>query len=130
MQFIASLVGNQFTKPDGKARFAELDRGHAVKLVRAPDNQYDANAIEVHTPDGIMLGHVNKEVAADLAPILDATEGSVADGHEPEVERAEVYDLTNPKKPTLIIEVSTGWEVDTLVNEADAFEADDEDGED
>jgi hypothetical protein len=42
-----------------------------LKLRRNPKNQYDSNAIEVHW-DGHMIGHINKVVAARLAPELDA----------------------------------------------------------
>lgn len=42
-----------------------------VSLVRNPDNPYDSNAVEVrHT--GYMLGHLPKDVAAKVAPRLDA----------------------------------------------------------
>lgn len=44
-------------------------------LVRNPQNPYDANAIEVHVPalgDMAMIGHLSREIAARLAPRLDA----------------------------------------------------------
>lgn len=43
----------------------------SVDLVRNPQNQYDSNAIEVRSL-GRMLGHLPKEVAARIAPLLDA----------------------------------------------------------
>lgn len=41
-----------------------------VNLVRNPGNKYDKNAIEVHH-QGAMLGHLPKEVAARVAPLID-----------------------------------------------------------
>lgn len=41
-----------------------------VELRRNPANQYDTNAIEVHVNDQ-MLGHIPKDVAARLAPVID-----------------------------------------------------------
>lgn len=43
----------------------------SVALVRNPDNPYDSNAIQVRYM-GYMVGHLPKEVAARIAPILDA----------------------------------------------------------
>lgn len=45
-----------------------------VVLVRNPANPHDANAIEVHVPvlgDMAMIGHVPRDIAARLAPLLD-----------------------------------------------------------
>lgn len=126
MQFLPQLVGNSFTKPEGKSAFSTLANGDPLVLVRNPDNPYDANAIEVHTPSGIMVGHINKEIAADLAPILDAEDGTVAEGHEPTYTCA-VYDaFTTPKRPTLLVEVTTGWEIETEVNDDDEDEGDED----
>lgn len=41
-----------------------------VDLVRNPNNQYDSNAIEVRSL-GRMVGHLPREVAANLAPLMD-----------------------------------------------------------
>jgi len=43
-----------------------------VILKRNPDNPYDSNAIEVHSPQIGMLGHVPRDVAARWAADLDA----------------------------------------------------------
>jgi hypothetical protein len=47
----------------------------AVVLVRNPANRFDKNAIEVHVPalgtDMAMIGHVPRDIAARLAPLLD-----------------------------------------------------------
>lgn len=41
-----------------------------VVLVRDPGNEYDANAIRAEL-DGHLVGHVAREVAAELAPVMD-----------------------------------------------------------
>lgn len=47
--------------------------GVAAVLIREPDNAYDANAIRVDVPAiGGPIGHVPRELAATIAPILDA----------------------------------------------------------
>lgn len=47
----------------------------SVVLRRNPDNRYDPNAIEVHVPalgtEG-MIGHLSREHAAIIAPMMDA----------------------------------------------------------
>lgn len=44
-----------------------------VILVRNPDNEHDANAVEVHVPSGVgMIGHCSRIIAARLAPSMDA----------------------------------------------------------
>lgn len=44
-------------------------------IIRNPENEYDANACEVHVPalgrKG-MVGHVPRDLAARLAPLMDA----------------------------------------------------------
>lgn len=42
-----------------------------VDLVRNPDNPYDSNAVQVRYM-GYMLGHLPKDVAARIAPLLDS----------------------------------------------------------
>lgn len=42
-----------------------------VQLVRNPNNKYDQNAIEVRLNND-MLGHLPREIAAELAPKMDA----------------------------------------------------------
>lgn len=46
-----------------------------VVLVRNPDNEHDANAIEVHVPalgdEWGMIGHLTRPIAARLAPEID-----------------------------------------------------------
>jgi hypothetical protein len=84
-RFTAKVVGVTFVDgyPDNLLDLAEVQRRRerrdideplAAVLIRNPDNQYDANAIEVHAPSAGMLGHLPKEIAARLAPLIDAGE--------------------------------------------------------
>ena len=43
-----------------------------IVLTRNPDNEHDANAVEIHSPSVGMLGHLPRDVAARVAPWLDA----------------------------------------------------------
>lgn len=73
----------------------------SVTLIRNPDNQYDANAIEVHVPSlGVdaMVGHVPKELASKMAPVMD-------DGTPVAAEVVEVViDPWHPDKPGLAVD--------------------------
>lgn len=62
-----------------------------LKLVRNPYNKFDSNAVEVRYTHE-MLGHLSKEVAAKVAPKLDAGNSYTA-----RVDRV----LINPEKPEL-----------------------------
>jgi hypothetical protein len=80
---LVPVVGVTFAKgyPDNLLRLAELQRGRrqgdeplAVILVRNPANEHDANAVEIHVPalgEGAMIGHVSRDNAARLAPLMD-----------------------------------------------------------
>ena len=46
--------------------------GRPLVLRRDRGNEHDANAIAVDTPDGAQVGWVPRELAAELAPQLDA----------------------------------------------------------
>lgn len=47
----------------------------AAVMVRDPDNPHDRNAIQVHVPAvGHQIGHLPRNLAAELAPALDAGE--------------------------------------------------------
>ncbi|KZO90728.1 hypothetical protein CALVIDRAFT_568793 [Calocera viscosa TUFC12733] len=48
--------------------------GEQVLLVREPSNRYDANAIQVLNIQRIQVGHIPKNVAARLAPLMDQDE--------------------------------------------------------
>lgn len=42
-----------------------------VSLVRQPQNPYDRNAVMVANVYGSQVGHIKKELAAAMAPIMD-----------------------------------------------------------
>lgn len=63
----------------GAARFhddvlqsEEVSPGSALTLRREPGNEHDPNAIAVRTASGAQLGWVPREVAAQVAPEMDA----------------------------------------------------------
>lgn len=143
MQFITILAGNQFTPVESKAALAEVAQfqtPHKLTLVRDPSNAYDSNAIRVileleNDDNEYFIGHVAAADAKHLAPYLDNDEelrdnnGNPlwTEDHVPQVERCEILDfVSGPKKPTIVIEVSTGYELGTLVTGPDA----DQDGDD
>ena len=49
-----------------------VGRGGRSSCAAIPDNPHDANAIAVHVPGGLQVGWVPRELAAELAPELDA----------------------------------------------------------
>ena len=59
--------------------------GEEVRLVREPHNKYDRNAIQVKNIGGTQVGHVKREYAAKLAPLLDqgliTVEGVMQEGN-------------------------------------------------
>ncbi|KAJ3329772.1 hypothetical protein HDU93_000786, partial [Gonapodya sp. JEL0774] len=56
--------------------------GEATLLVREPTNRYDANAIRVDNVAGTQVGHIPREIASIVAPLMDdksvRLEGTVA----------------------------------------------------
>lgn len=48
--------------------------GSVLELRRDPDNEHDPNAIAVHVVGGDQVGWVPREIAEELAPLLDAGE--------------------------------------------------------
>ncbi|EPQ57350.1 hypothetical protein GLOTRDRAFT_74086 [Gloeophyllum trabeum ATCC 11539] len=59
-----NIVGVQYYK-------GLVGPGEEVRLVRQPTNQYDRNAIQVKNIGGTQVGHLPRQVAAKLAPLLD-----------------------------------------------------------
>ncbi|KAI0074381.1 hypothetical protein K474DRAFT_1626028 [Panus rudis PR-1116 ss-1] len=45
--------------------------GEEVRLIREPNNRYDRNAIKVVNIGGTQVGHIPRNVAAKLAPLMD-----------------------------------------------------------
>ncbi len=146
MQFITVLAGANFRPAEAKTALAfvrDQKFEHRLSLERDPENAYDANAIKViltiteggGESEPQFIGYVAGADAIQLAPYLDNDEerrdnnGNPlwVEGHEPAVERCEILDfVSGPLKPTIVIEVSTGYELGTLVKGPDA----DGDGDD
>jgi hypothetical protein len=64
---------------DNRPRVVErLVVGERLRLYREPANHYDPNAICVQTITGEQVGYIPKELAARLAPVMDAQGGTVA----------------------------------------------------
>ncbi|EMD30973.1 hypothetical protein CERSUDRAFT_120235 [Gelatoporia subvermispora B] len=59
-----SIVGVQYYK-------GLVGAGEEVRLVREPHNKYDRNAIQVKNISHVQVGHVPRNVAAKLAPLMD-----------------------------------------------------------
>jgi hypothetical protein len=52
----------------------DVGPGRPLELRRDPANEHDPSAIAVHAPGGAQVGWVPREIAAELAPLLDAAE--------------------------------------------------------
>jgi HIRAN domain len=52
----------------------DVGPGRALELRRDPGNPHDPSAIAVHAPGAAQVGWVPREIAAELAPALDAGE--------------------------------------------------------
>lgn len=60
------------TKYEGRpGRIEKLKVGDKLKLVREPNNEYDANAIDLRSSLG-SVGHLPAEIAEMLSPLLDS----------------------------------------------------------
>ena len=72
MEFTAILRGLSFRPISAKAIVNEFTGGEVLTLQREAGNAFDPNAIMVlHPPTGEHLGYVAKEVAVELAPLMD-----------------------------------------------------------
>jgi len=97
---------------------AGIKSGERVTLEREPDNRYDRNAIAVKKKSGKVAGHIAREWAALLAPLVDA-------GY---IKISGVVLNYSPNAPiaTLKVEISAGknWNklmrpIDEIVDEQD-----------
>ena len=70
---VAGVAGAGRHHPDAIAADAAAP-GQPLVLHRDAGNEHDANAIAVELPNGEQLGFVPRELAAELAPRLDAGE--------------------------------------------------------
>lgn len=82
--FTSAVAGLQFYDYDKLDDFGHVmpERGDPVTLVRRPENAADGNAIEVWWKNSHHLGHLPRDAAAVVAPLMDASRslrGYVAD---------------------------------------------------
>jgi len=71
----SKVAGVIKTNRDGSSRqeiINELSEYDILTLEREPNNTYDQNAIKVLTDDRRQIGYLTKELAAKLAPLMDA----------------------------------------------------------
>lgn len=76
--FYEVVSGIRHKNSDGTSRQAILKKCHkgdAIKLIREPNNPYDALAVAVfHVPTGKQIGYLRKETAENIAPEMDVGE--------------------------------------------------------
>jgi hypothetical protein len=70
---VAGVAGAGLHHAEALAR-AEAGPGASLELRRDPGNEHDPNAIQVWAAPGDQVGWVPRELAAELAPQLDAGE--------------------------------------------------------
>lgn len=68
--FLATSVGASFRPKEAKDIIRSLEIGDEIQLEREPDNAYDENAIKTLF-NGTHIGYVEKDVAVEIAPLLD-----------------------------------------------------------
>lgn len=68
-KFYSKIVG--VTHDNRQKYVSRLEPGDVLMVDREKDNRYDSNAIALYK-DYNMLGYIKKEVAAQLAPIIDS----------------------------------------------------------
>lgn len=76
----AAVRGTQFRPIEAKAFVNTCEDGVVLTLQREPENPHDANAIKVLSPDpeAIHIGYIAKEIAAEIAPLMDSGQRLVA----------------------------------------------------
>ena len=68
------IVGVTKSNPRGEARqdiLAQCKKNDPLLLIREPKNRYDPNAIKVCTQSRKQLGYISRELAEDMAPVMD-----------------------------------------------------------
>jgi hypothetical protein len=71
--FYTKIAGVSYKNDDGSSRQKYLSKCNVrepLKLVRE-FNKYDTNAVNVLTRNGKQLGYLSKDVAKEIAPLLD-----------------------------------------------------------
>ena len=111
-----STIRTKITGVTFKSRFGEprqelvtrCSAGEQLTLIRQPDNPYDPNAIMICRFDD--LGFLSKDIAADLAPLMDAGVVSVT---------ATILDLTGGTQE----KESTGLNIELEIERLDQRKA-------
>ncbi|MGQ9474676.1 MAG: HIRAN domain-containing protein [Actinomycetota bacterium] len=67
-RFYSKVAGTSFHQ-DALKRCKE---GEPLRLVREPENPYDRNAIAVYSQSNELIGHIKRDLAAELAPLMDS----------------------------------------------------------
>ena len=76
-QIHTKAVGVTYANDDGTSRqqllrqIAKNPQNVNVSLKREPRNRFDSNAVAIQA-NGHVIGHLSRELAADIAPIIDA----------------------------------------------------------
>ena len=75
---VAGLQYYAYHRDDGLGGRVEPRKGDPVALVREPGNRHDRNAVQVWWRNAHQIGHLSRDDAADLAPLMDRGLGVVA----------------------------------------------------
>ncbi|RIA91205.1 SNF2 family helicase [Glomus cerebriforme] len=69
---IQKVYGNVITKVVGVRYYdGVVNRNESVSITREPFNMYDRNALRADNILGVQVGHIPRDVAAVLAPLID-----------------------------------------------------------
>ncbi|KAI0298566.1 SNF2 family N-terminal domain-containing protein [Russula brevipes] len=94
----SNVVGIQYYK-------GLVDAGEQVRLIREPNNRYDRNAIAVQNIGRMQVGHIPRQMAAKLAPAIDAglitVEGTMNEGNCSSLKIYGVADKRDQIEPML-----------------------------
>lgn len=119
MQFFSALMGANFRGAEIRDLVAALPIGTEFTLERDPNNEYDANAIKViysAEDENHFVGFVAKEVAEELAPLLDGSFTATA----------KIIDFLGPIKPHMEIEATLADDAHEEDESSDEDNGDDE----
>ena len=70
--FTANLRGSNHRPLDAQGLVLALEENAPLIIEREPENPYDVHAIKVlHPTDRVHIGYVAREVAKEIAPLMD-----------------------------------------------------------
>lgn len=67
---LSKVVGNTFA-PNGQELLSKLKSGDQLLWEREPQNKFDKNAIRLCNSDKKKIGYIPKDLAKDLAEMID-----------------------------------------------------------